>query len=120
MATVLLAVHDLFFTAKLDALLRQAGHTPLAGGGSDALLAAAAAAPPELLIVDLDATHLDPLELLRRWQAQPATANVGVLAYTHHANAGAMRQARALGAAQVVTRAEIARQLPGLVARLTA
>lgn len=119
MATVLLAVNDLFFTAKLEALLRQAGHTANKAGGGDALLAAAAAAPPDLLILDLNATHLDPLDLLRRWQAQPATAALPVLAYTNHANVEGMREAMALGADKVVARSEIAAHLPGLVARLT-
>lgn len=117
MATVLLAVHDLFFTAKLDALLRQAGHTPQGGGGDP--LAVAEATPPDLLILDLNATHLDPLDLLRRWKAATATAALPVLAYTNHANVGGMRQAIELGADKVVARSEIAAHLSGLVARLT-
>ncbi len=120
MATVLLAVNDLFFTAKLEALLRQAGHTPQKGGGSDALLASATAAPPDLLIVDLNASHLDPLDLLRRWKAGETTAALPVLAYTNHTNVDGMRQAMELGAEKVVARSEIAAHLPGLVARLTA
>jgi len=119
MATALLAVHDLFFTAKLEALLRQAGHTPKKGGGGDALLAAAAETPPDLLIVDLNATHLDPLDLVRRWKGEPATAELPVLCYTNHANVDGMRQAMELGAEKVVARSEIAAHLPGLVARLT-
>jgi len=117
MATVLLAVHDLFFTAKLEALLRQAGHTPQKGGSDP--LTATQSAPPDLLIVDLNATHLDPLDLLRRWKAEPATTGVPVLAYTNHANADGMRQAMEFGAEKVVARSEIASHLPGLVARLT-
>jgi len=117
MATVLLAVHDLFFTAKLEALLRQAGHTPVQGGADPP--AVAAGSLPDLLIVDLNATHLDPLDLLRRWKAEPATTGVPVLAYTNHANVDGMRQAMELGAEKVVARSEIASHLPGLVARLT-
>ncbi len=117
MATVLLAVNDLFFTAKLETLLRQAGHTPQKGGGDP--LAAAETAPPDLLIVDLNASHLDPLDLLRRWKAGEATATLPVLCYTNHANVDGMRQAMELGADKVVARSEIAAHLPGLVTRLT-
>jgi len=117
MATVLLAVNDLFFTAKLEALLRQAGHTPEKGGADP--VAAAANGPPDLLIVDLNATHLDPVDLLRRWKEGAATQGCPVLAYTNHANVDGMRQAMELGAEKVVARSEIAAHLPGLVARLT-
>ncbi len=116
MATVLLAVHDLFFTAKLEALLRQTGHTPRKGGGDP--VAEAADAPPDLLILDLDASHLDPLDLLRRWKGEEATAERPVLAYTNHSNVEGMRRAMELGAEKVVARSEIAVHLPGLVERL--
>ncbi|HWP35140.1 MAG TPA: response regulator, partial [Thermodesulfobacteriota bacterium] len=81
---VLAAVDDLLFLARLDAVLRGAGHARETVAGADAVLAARRAGRGDLLVLDLGHRRLDPLALLAAVRADPAGRDLPVLAYVAH------------------------------------
>jgi hypothetical protein len=80
--TVLLATHDLFFRAKLQAVVQAAG------------AAITRAEPCDLAVVELRAGRI---EMIRRLVEQ----GVAVLAFGSHVEPGMLREAKALGARAV-------------------
>ena len=63
--TILAAVDDMFFAAKIRATAEALGVNIKFFRGVDALVAAAAEHSPQLILVDLHNEKLDPLELAR-------------------------------------------------------
>jgi hypothetical protein len=94
---------DLFFATKIEETLRSAGHDVTIVGSAEALPGGF-----ELVIVDLDQLAA-PLEL---------SAGVPVLAFYSHVDAETRRRGEEAGFDLVVPRSRMAREMPGLVARL--
>ncbi len=120
MSVVLTAVDDLFFVAKIDHALAQAGLTRETVSSAEAVLAARQAGRGVLLILDLGHRGLDPMGLLAAVKADPAGRDLPVLAYVSHVDRERRARAEALGADKVVARSEFSARLPKLVAGLVA
>ena len=100
-AVVQLAGVDLFFRAKIEAMLTAAGHTVVAKPGGP---------PPDLVIADVNRS--DPAEVLARFPGVP------VLGFGQHTDPQALRAARQAGFAKVVARSVLSDRLPELVDEL--
>jgi len=100
-SVVQLAGVDLFFRAKIEAMLSAAGHEVIAKPGGP---------PPDLVIADVNRT--DPEDVLARYPGVP------VLGFGQHTDPERLRAARRAGFAKVVARSQLATGLPGLVADL--
>ena len=100
MATVLLVGVDLFFRAKLDALLAE-GHKLVTTDSID---------PPDLVIVDV--ARVDAEEVADSY------ADVPILGFTNHTDTAGLRAAQAAGLDRVVVRSALAERAPQLVAEL--
>ena len=98
---VQLAGVDLFFRAKIEAMLTAAGHEVVAKPDGPR---------PDIVIADVNRT--DPDEVLRRF------AGVPVLGFGQHTDPQRLRAARQAGFAKVVARSQLAESLPELVADL--
>jgi hypothetical protein len=98
---VQLAGVDLFFRAKIEAMLTAAGHEVVAKPDGP---------PPDVVIADVNRT--DPDEVLQRF------AGVPVLGFGQHTDPQRLRAARQAGFAKVVARSQLAESLPDLVADL--
>ena len=81
-ASVLIGTKDLFFRAKLEAIVRAAGATLERGG------------PVSLAVLALDATSPDQVKMFRK-------QGVAVLVFGPHVDAADLRAARAAGAEAV-------------------
>ncbi len=101
MSVVQLAGVDLFFRAKIEAMLGAAGHQVVAKAGGP---------PPDVVVADVNRT--EPAEVLERFPGVP------VLGFGQHTDPQRLRDARAAGFATVVPRSVLAERLPELIAEL--
>ncbi len=99
MAVVALADVDLFFRAKIEAMLTAAGHQ-----------LAAAGEPADVVIADVN--RCDPAAVVA------AAGGVPVLGFGRHTDAALLRSARAAGFAKVVPRSVLSGRLGDLIADL--
>jgi DNA-binding NarL/FixJ family response regulator len=98
-ATVLLAGVDLYFRAKLEALL-PAHH----------LVTTDSADPPDLVIADV--ARIEPEEVA------DAYPDIPILGYTNHTDTSGLRRAHAAGFDQVVAKSALVERVPQLVEEL--
>jgi CheY-like chemotaxis protein len=112
MARVLALAPDLFFASKIEATLGVAGHDVTVKAGADETVAAAREA--DLVIADLHTPGLDPAALVRGLGGKPS------LGFYSHVEEEVRRRAEEAGFDLVVPRSRMAREMPELVARLTA
>ena len=101
MATILLAGVDLFFRAKLEALLP-----------SHHLVTADSADFPDLVIADI--ARIEPEEVA------DAYPDIPILGYTNHTDTAGLRRAHTAGFDQVVVKAALVERAPELVEELIA
>lgn len=82
----------------LQARLEFAGEyeVSVAANGADGLVAVATQRP-DLVLMDLGLPDIDGWEVTRRLKADPATANIPIIALTAHAMAGDREKALAAG-----------------------
>jgi DNA-binding NarL/FixJ family response regulator len=100
-SVVQLAGVDLFFRAKIEAILTASGHEVVAKPGGP---------PPDLVIADVNRS--EPADVLARFPGVP------VLGFGQHTDPQALRAARQAGYAKVVARSQLNEQLPELVSDL--
>jgi DNA-binding NarL/FixJ family response regulator len=100
-ATILLAGVDLFFRAKIEALLPE--HHIVTVDSADR---------PDLVIADI--ARIDPEEVA------DAYPDVPIVGFTNHTDTAGLRAAHAAGFDQVVAKSALAERTPDLVATLTA
>ena len=99
MATVALVDVDLFFRAKIEAMLPASGHRLAAAGET-----------PDVVVADVN--RCDPGAVVA------AAGAVPVLGFGRHTDPALLRAARAAGFARVVPRSVLAERLGDLVAEL--
>ncbi|MBI4478446.1 MAG: response regulator transcription factor [Acidobacteria bacterium] len=107
---VLAAVTDLFFVSKISAAARQAG-CPIEYFRDSEKLKQAAAGQPCLVIVDLNATGLDPVALIAHLKATAETRQTQVIAYLSHVQHELKREAEKAGADLVLPRSVLSQNL---------
>jgi hypothetical protein len=100
MAAVALTDVDLFFRAKIEAMLNAGGHR-----------LAAAGEPPDVIVADVNRCG-DPGAVVA------AAGAVPVLGFGRHTDAETLRAARTAGFARVVPRSVLAVRLGDLIAEL--
>lgn len=114
----LAAIPDLFFRSKVFAVAKELG-TPLAMvSRGQAILDRARAERPDVLLVDLAAADLRPMESIAALKADPELRAARVVGYYHHTSPTLAEEAARAGCDQVMTRGEFTRRLPQLLAGL--
>jgi CheY-like chemotaxis protein len=114
--TILAFVPDLFFSAKIQDTAKHLGHTATVSRSTADFVRNAQDLSPALLIVDLTAEGMGLEELLAKLRLETETAPIPLLAFTTHA---AWKQTAPLHRLcnQVVTKDELSRDLPALLAK---
>lgn len=110
---ILVAVHDLMFTSKINAAGK--GHELLWLPRGTAIVDKVRELKPEVLIVDLGNANLKGPEAIRAVKADEASKSVVVIAYTGHTEESAIKAAQEAGADQVLSKGEFSRRLPELL-----
>jgi len=114
--TILAFVPDLFFSTKIQDTAKHLGHTATISRTTDDFVRKAQELSPALLIVDLTAQGTSLEELLMQLRRESQASPVPLLAFTTHA---AWKQTAPLHrlCSQVVTKDELSRDLPALLAK---
>ena len=109
---VLAIVDDLLFQAKIEGVAASLGvEVRIAKTFAQAQ---EAWSDPAVVVVDLNLTNADPLEVIRTLRVQrPA---VSIIGYGSHVQAEVFAQARAAGCTSVLPRSVFVQQLPRLLA----
>lgn len=110
------AVPDLFFQSKISGTANQLGVTVRFAQTKEALLAQAADGA-RLVLVDLAAAGLEPVDLIARLKADPATRELPVVAFANHERSDLMEAARAAGCDEVLTRGAFSQGLADILRR---
>ena len=108
-------LEDIFYTAKIREVARSRAKEVRFVRDLTGLDRRLTGPVPEVVLVDLGAESLRPLELIRRIKERPEWAQVRVVAWSSSDQAELMQQAAQAGADLVLAKSDIARQLPELL-----
>ncbi|HVO13367.1 MAG TPA: hypothetical protein VMX54_21695 [Vicinamibacteria bacterium] len=108
-------VEDLLFLSRIREAARGSGLEVSALRGIEEV-AAAAAGGAALVLVDADSDRLPWPAALDRLRAEPALAEVPVVAFLSHVRRDRAEAARAHGATRVLARSAFVQELSGLLA----
>ena len=112
---ICLIVDDMFFSAKINAAATAAGRA-VERIRSREQLEQLAAAPPSLVIVDLKAERLDPMEAITFLKSRDELRAVPVVAFAAHVQTETIRRAQAVGCDLVLPHSAFTQMLPEVVA----
>ncbi len=113
---VIAAIEDLLFRSKISETARQLGVEATFPRSPKKLLEQATQAPPDLLVLDLNSTRFEPLELLRRLKSEETTRDVPVVGFLSHVQKDLALVARESGCDRVVARSAFTKDLPRILA----
>ncbi len=113
--TVLVVVDDLFFSSKIGETIRQLGGTPVFAAEAGEFPDDLDRRPPSAIIVDLDLSRTDAIDLVTALRSGGTTRNVPMLAYGRHTRPEAFARARESGCERAVPRSEFVKRLPEFV-----
>ena len=111
---ILVAVHDLMFTSKINSVIKGHEVTWLPRGSSVA--DQVKELKPEVLVIDLGNANLKPAEAIAAIKADPATTQVHVIGYVGHTEEAIIASVKAAGCDEIYSKGEFARRLPELLA----
>jgi CheY-like chemotaxis protein len=111
---VIAGVPDLFFAAKIGETARQLGVT-VEFASSEPVLAQKLLAGPALLILDLAASALRPIETIAWLKTEPRTSLARIIGFVNHERTDLIEQAREAGCDRILTRGAFAKELPELL-----
>jgi DNA-binding NarL/FixJ family response regulator len=109
-------VDDLLFSSKIRAAARQLGVEVVFARSPDAVLEQARARQPALVVFDLDAERISPLETIAQLEADASLSATRIVGFVSHVKTGVMAAARVAGADQVLPRSAFAASLPEILA----
>ena len=116
MAKLLAIIPDLIFSTKVFSTARSLG-VDIVGARTPEIIAQRLDAEPiELVILDLNATTLDPIAAIR--QIKDHAKSPKIVAFLSHVQVELGQQAKEAGADQVMARSGFVVQLPAILERM--
>ena len=112
--TISLIAEDMFFIAKINGAAGAAGRT-VERIRSRQQLEALANTPPALIIVDLKAETLDPIESVAFVKSQQTMREIPIVAFVSHVQTETIRRAQAAGCDMVLPHSAFTKMLPDIV-----
>ena len=113
---VLAAVEDLLFRSKISETADQLGVEAAFPRNPKRLLEALRASPPDLLVLDLNSSRFEPLELLRTLRSDAALRDVRTVGFLSHVQGDLALAARESGCDRIMARSAFTRDLPRVLA----
>lgn len=105
---VVLVVDDLFFSIKIKTAAKHLGVDVYFDRTGDDTLATLREKQPRLVVFDLDAAKLRPIEIVAAMKADPELRGLPTLGFVSHVHADTIAAARAAGIDQVLARSAFA------------
>ena len=109
---VLAAVEDLLFRSKISETAYALGVEASFPRNPKRLLEALRAAPPDLLVIDLNSSRFEPLDLLRTVKSDSTLRNVTTVGFLSHVQGDLALAARESGCDRVMARSAFVENLP--------
>lgn len=107
---------DLMFTVKIQEAAKRAGlEVIFVKSQEDALTQAKD--NPAVIIVDLNTTALDPLDVITKLKNDTQTSNINLLGYVSHVQADLKQAAQEKGCDMVIARSAFSQNLPAILRR---
>ena len=113
---VLAAVEDLLFRSKISETADSLGVEARFPRTGERLLEAVRESPPDLLVLDLNSSRFEPLELLRTLRSAEATRQTPTVGFLSHVQGDLAVAAKEAGCDRVVARSAFTRDLPRILA----
>lgn len=114
---ILAAVDDLFFVVKINDAAKRSGFEVEFLKSAQEILDRARQETPALIIVDLNARSVKPVELIARLRAEESLKRVSIIAFVSHLEADLKTRAQAAGASMVLARSAFSMNLPQILKR---
>lgn len=108
---VLAAVADLFFASKIRATAEHLSIELRFVRNADVMLASARATKPDLILVDLQSTNLNPIDLAQKLRADEALRSIPLLGFYSHVFTELQDRALEAGYTHVMPRSAFAAKL---------
>lgn len=113
---VLAVVDDLLFTVKISDTAKRLGlETEFLKSDTDVL--DRAKTDPLMIIIDLNATSVQPLKLIEKLKGDPELKSINLIAYLSHVQGELKLKAQEAGANLVMARSAFSQNLPQLLKR---
>ena len=109
--TVIAAVDDMFFAAKIRGTAEALGVSVKFYRRLESLVSAAGEQPPDLILCDLHNEKLNPIELARELKTREDLQSVRLLGFFSHVQTDLQRAALEAGYDQVIPRSLFSRDL---------
>lgn len=113
---VLAAVEDLLFRSKIGETADQLGVEAGFPRNPKKLEDALKASPPDLLILDLNSSRFEPLDILRSVKSEEATKGVATVGFLSHVQKDLAVAAKEAGCDRVMARSAFTKDLPKVLA----
>jgi CheY-like chemotaxis protein len=113
-ATILVVVEDLLFFSKIQQTAKLAG-VAVSQAARPALTKKLVEDLPSAVILDLNSSSFQPLEVIRTLRAEPNMRHIPVLGFVSHVQSALLAAAREAGCDVVLARSALVRQLPQLL-----
>ena len=113
--TVIAAVDDMFFAAKIRAVAEHLGVNLRFAKSASAVMETARAGNVSLVLVDLHSQKLQPLELARQLKADAKLNSITLVGFFSHVETELQQAAQAAGYDRVMPRSAFTRNLPQIL-----
>jgi CheY-like chemotaxis protein len=114
--TVIAVLEDLFFTVKIDDAAKRAGARTVFVKTADAAIQKITAEKPMLIVVDLNCSSIDPIELVTTIKSGEHR-DVPVLGFVSHVQVDLRQRAQEAGYDIVIARSAFSGSLPDILRR---
>lgn len=114
---ILAVVEDLFFVVKINDAAKRSGFACEFLKSAQDVLDRASQEPPLMIIVDLNARSVKPVELIARLRAEESLKRVSIIAFVSHVEAELKNRAQSAGASMVLARSAFSTNLPQILKR---
>jgi CheY-like chemotaxis protein len=112
---VIAVVDDLFFASKIRGTAEQVGVAVSFPRATDALIESARRDQPDLIMCDLHAMRIDPIELAKLLKADERLRTILLLGFFSHVQTELKRRAEEAGFDQVLPRSAFTRNLADIL-----
>lgn len=110
-------VDDLMFRSRIQAAARVASVDVRFVTSPDAAVRLIQDHAPSLVIADLNATRIAPLQVVAELKADPSLGSTAIVGFVSHVDADTIAAARAAGVDEVMARSAFVMKLPEVLAR---
>jgi CheY-like chemotaxis protein len=113
--TVLSVVDDLMFRSRISTAAKAVGVRHIVATSPAAAIERARTERPDLILIDLDSSKTQPMEVLQMLAGDADLAALPTVGFVSHVHTHVIQQARSLGIGKVMARSAFVASLEGLL-----